>query len=98
MPCCRPCRGLLLPQGRSGRCLRGGPTNWPMRETPKSRRLVASSFKSGRWPLGTIPARDISPCSLVKKIKLPSGDEFYCLSKGEAHLLYTDLFEERSYF
>ena len=34
----------------------------------------------------------------MKKTKLPNGDEFFCLNKGEASLLYTDLFEERSYF
>jgi FkbM family methyltransferase len=34
----------------------------------------------------------------MEKIKLPHGDEFYCLNINEAYLLYTDLFEERSYF
>ena len=34
----------------------------------------------------------------MNKIKLPKGDEFYCLNKSEASLLYTDLFEQRSYF
>lgn len=34
----------------------------------------------------------------MEKIRLPTGDEFYCSNKGEAHLLYKDLFEQRSYF
>jgi FkbM family methyltransferase len=34
----------------------------------------------------------------MNNIKLPNGDEFYCLNKSEASLLYTDLFEQRSYF
>jgi FkbM family methyltransferase len=34
----------------------------------------------------------------MEKIKLPNGDEFYCINISEARLLYTDLFEDRSYF
>ncbi len=33
----------------------------------------------------------------MEKIRLPDGTEFHCLNRNEALLLYTDLFEERSY-
>lgn len=34
----------------------------------------------------------------MEKILLPDGRDFYCLNRNEALLLYSDLFEDRSYF
>ncbi|GMU64013.1 MAG: methyltransferase [Acidobacteriota bacterium] len=34
----------------------------------------------------------------MERILLPNGMDFYCLNRNEALLLYSDLFEERSYF
>jgi FkbM family methyltransferase len=33
----------------------------------------------------------------MERLRLPTGDDFYCLNRNEALLLYADIFERRSY-